>query len=88
MAFAHTLPVSSGDRWQVVLHNDDVNVFCVVQHLLRKACRHDAEQAQRQTLAIHESGSAVVGTYDRKTAEEVTFRLMRSGLHATFGRAR
>jgi ATP-dependent Clp protease adapter protein ClpS len=70
------------------VHNDDLNPPCVAQHLLRKACGYDAEQARSQTLAIHESGSAVVGTYDHKTAEHVTFRLVRSGLHATFGRAR
>lgn len=87
MAVSHTLPVSPGERWQVVLHDDDHNLIPVVHYLLRKICGHGWERARDLTMAVHESGGAVVGDHDRETAEAVTVELLRHGLSASVRRA-
>ncbi|MFJ5985081.1 ATP-dependent Clp protease adaptor ClpS [Lentzea sp. NPDC092896] len=87
MALRHTSPVSSGERWQVVLHNDDVNSFMLVHHILRTVCGHDDAQARAKAVEIHHAGRSVVGEYDSADAEALTVRLVRLGLRATFGRA-
>ncbi|MFS8098773.1 ATP-dependent Clp protease adaptor ClpS [Lentzea alba] len=76
--------MNPGERWQVVVRNDDLNSFAVVHHLLRKVCRLDSDAARQQTLAIHQSGIAAIGTYDRQTAEAFTVQLVRYGLLASF----
>ncbi|SDK12456.1 ATP-dependent Clp protease adaptor protein ClpS [Lentzea albidocapillata subsp. violacea] len=38
-----TLPVNPGERWRVVVHNDDHTTFAVAHYLLRKICGHDWE---------------------------------------------
>lgn len=87
MAVSHTLPVSPGERWRVVLHDDDHNLIPVVQYLLRKICGHGWETARDLTMKVHETGGTVVGVHDRETAEAVTVELLRHGLSASFGRA-
>jgi len=83
VAVSHTLPVNPGERWAVVVHNDDHNPFGVVHHLLGKIFDLDAATAHAHTLAIHYNGSSVVGTYDdRETAETITSQLVRVGLRA------
>jgi ATP-dependent Clp protease adapter protein ClpS len=69
------------------VHNDDHNLIPVVHYLLRKICGHDWETARDLTMAVHETGGAVVGVHDRETAEAVTVELLRHGLSASFGRA-
>lgn len=83
MAVPHTLPVNPGERWGVVVHNDDHTPAAVVHHLLRTVCELDADAALGLTTLIHHSGSACIGSYDRATAETVTLRLVRAGVRAT-----
>lgn len=87
VAVTHTLPVSPGERWRVVLHDDDHNLIPVVHYLLHKICGHDRETARDLTMAVNDSGGAVVGVHDRETAEAVTVELLRHGLSASFRRA-
>lgn len=84
---SHTLPVSAGERWQVILHDDDVNPFPVVHYLLGRIFGFDADKALEMTTTVHQRGGAVVGVYDREEAEAVTVGLLRFGLLASFGRA-
>lgn len=65
MALPHTLPVNPGERWGVVLHNDDHTPFAVVHHLLRTVCGLDADTALGLTTTSHQSGSAAIGSYVR-----------------------
>jgi ATP-dependent Clp protease adapter protein ClpS len=87
VAVPHTLPVSPGERWQVVLHDDDHNQFPVVHHLLRKICGLDWVEARLLSLTVHEHGGAVTGVHDRETAEALTVELLRHGLSASCRRA-
>ncbi|MGI5500975.1 ATP-dependent Clp protease adaptor ClpS [Lentzea sp. CA-135723] len=77
-----------GERWQVVVHNDDHNTFALVHHVLRTVCGHDDARARTTTLEIHGSGKSVVGSYDRVSAEATTLRLLRLGLRAAMGEQR
>ncbi|WP_158102896.1 ATP-dependent Clp protease adaptor ClpS [Lentzea kentuckyensis] len=79
--------MSPGERWRVVLHDDDHNLIPVVHYLLRKLCGHGWETARDLTMKVHETGGTVVGVHDRETAEAVTVELLRHGLSASFGRA-
>lgn len=88
MVLPHTLPVISGERWQVVVHNDDHNVFAVVHHLMRKVCGASDAVAREKTTEVHRDGRAVVGEYgSRDEAETIALDLIRFGLHTTFGKA-
>ncbi len=84
MALTHTLPVIEGDRWQVVVHDDDVNTFVLVHHILRTVCGHDDAQARENTRKVHRSGSSVVAVRDRSGAEIMALQLTRFGLRASF----
>ncbi|MFD4672707.1 ATP-dependent Clp protease adaptor ClpS [Lentzea sp. NPDC058450] len=75
--------MSSGERWNVVVHNDDHTPFAVVWHLIRKVCELDADTAYDLTNLIHHSGRAVVAAHDRDTAESVALRFVRVGVRAT-----
>ncbi|MEV6239514.1 ATP-dependent Clp protease adaptor ClpS [Lentzea sp. NPDC051838] len=79
--------MSSGERWRVVLHNDDVNLIPVVHYLLRKICGHDWETARDLTMTVHHTSGAAVGVHDRETAEAITVELLRHGLSAGIRRA-
>ena len=70
-----------------MLHNDDVNSFMLVHHILRTVCGHDDAQARAKTMEIHHAGKSVVGAYNNAEAEALTVRLVQLGLRATFGRA-
>ena len=83
MAVSHTLPVNPGERWGVVVHNDEHTPFAVANHLLRTVCELDADSALSLTTLIHHSGSAGVGSYDREQAESVALRFVRAGMRAT-----
>lgn len=75
------------DRWQVVLHNDEVNTVVLVRHILRTVCGHDDAQAVEHTMRVHRSGKSVVAVRDRSGAENVALQLTRLGLRASFRRA-
>jgi ATP-dependent Clp protease adapter protein ClpS len=79
--------VNPGERWQVVVHNDDHNVFPVVHHLMRKVGGASDAVAREKTMEVHEDGRAVIGEYEsRDEAERIALSLVRFGLHTTFGK--
>ncbi|MGW4207403.1 ATP-dependent Clp protease adaptor ClpS [Lentzea sp. NPDC004789] len=79
--------MSPGERWAVVVHNDDHTPFAVANHLLRTVCGFDADTALGLTTMIHQSGGAGVGVHDRETAESIALRLVRAGLRAELRQA-
>ncbi|WP_434442766.1 ATP-dependent Clp protease adaptor ClpS [Lentzea sp. E54] len=79
--------MNPGERWSVVVHNDDHTPFAVAWHLIRTVCELGTNTARDLTTMIHHSGSAGIGSYDRETAESVALRFMRAGMRATVQRA-
>ncbi|WP_439656509.1 ATP-dependent Clp protease adaptor ClpS [Lentzea sp. HUAS TT2] len=77
----------SGERWQVVVHDDDVNTFALVHHILRTVCGQDDAQARERTLEIHRSSRTVMDAQDRSAAEVMAVRLARLGMRVSVGKA-
>ncbi|WP_394620830.1 ATP-dependent Clp protease adaptor ClpS [Lentzea sp. JNUCC 0626] len=79
--------MNPGERWCVVVHNDDHTPFAVAWHLLCTVCELDTDTALDLATQVHHFGRAEIGDYDRDTAESVAVRLVRAGMRATTQRA-
>jgi ATP-dependent Clp protease adaptor protein ClpS len=53
-------------KFELVLHNDDVNTFDYVIESLISVCEHTLEQAEQCTILVHYKGKCTVktGAYD------------------------
>ena len=53
-------------KYEIVLHNDDVNTFDHVIDMLVDVCDHTPEQAEQCSLIVHYKGKCTVktGPYD------------------------
>ena len=53
-------------KYEIVLHNDDVNTFDYVIESLIAVCEHTSEQAEQCALLVHYKGKCTVksGEYD------------------------
>ncbi|WP_436492773.1 ATP-dependent Clp protease adaptor ClpS [Actinokineospora sp. HUAS TT18] len=68
-------------RWRVDLINDDVNLACVVVHVLRTHCALPEQDATRLTADVHTRGRAEVAAFaDQGSAEQLAVTLQRRGL--------
>ena len=56
----------TGDSFNLVVWNDEVNTFDWVIKTLMDVCKHEPEQAEQCTLIIHFKGKCIVkeGDYD------------------------
>lgn len=74
----------TGNNWQVVVRDDDVNTFCVVSFILRRVTGLPHELAEQRMLEVHERGRSVVAQLrTRDDAERMVVTLQVYGLHAT-----
>ena len=69
------IAVKEPGRWGVVLHNDDFTTMEFVVEVLRKYFGKEHEQAMALMLKIHESGSAVCGTFTFEIAETKVYQV-------------
>ena len=70
--------------WRVVIHNDHVNSFRVVVHLVQTLCAMALEEAARLAVEVDRRGSAEVAAFpEQGRAEELVVAFQRRGLHAT-----
>ena len=72
-----------GQPWNVVVHNDPVNLMSYVTLVLQKLFGYSKEKATELMLDVHEKGRAVVSSGEREKAEIDVFRLHEHGLWAT-----
>lgn len=56
-------------RFDVIMHNDDVTTFRFVIEILVVYFKRTPQDAVSLTNQVHNTGSAVVGTYSREVAE-------------------
>lgn len=83
----HTVPVSAETAWRVVIHNDQVNSFAVVVHLVHTLCARTLEDAAQLAAQVHHHGSAEVAALPEPGgAEQLVVALQRRGLNATVRR--
>lgn len=73
-----TLPL-----WNVLLHNDDVNVIDHVVLTLIRVCRMPVEHAVQRTLEAHNTGLSLVLSAHRERAELVQDQLQSCALVAS-----
>ena len=77
-------PVNAETVWRVVIHNDQVNSFAVVAHVVQTLCFMAVEEAVRVAVEVDDRGSADVAAFPGQgEAEELVVAFQRRGLHAT-----
>jgi ATP-dependent Clp protease adaptor protein ClpS len=55
--------------WNVVVHNDPVNLMSYVTMVFQKVFGYSKEKAQRHMLEVHNNGRSIVWTGIRERAE-------------------
>ena len=87
-AVEHTVSVIAKTQWRVAIHNDRVNSFAVVVHLVHTLCAKTLEDAAQVATHAHHHGTAEVAAFrERDRAEQLVVALQRRGLNTTIRRA-
>ena len=55
--------------WNVVVHNDPVNLMSYVTRVFQKVFGYSKERAERHMLEVHEKGRSIVWCGSREPAE-------------------
>ncbi|MBE2204758.1 MAG: ATP-dependent Clp protease adapter ClpS [Chthoniobacterales bacterium] len=69
--------------WNVVVHNDPVNLMSYVTHVFRKVLGFSKDKARRHMLEVHHKGRSIVWTGGREKAEFYVLQLHSHLLLAT-----
>jgi ATP-dependent Clp protease adaptor protein ClpS len=69
--------------WNVVVHNDPVNLMTYVTRALRKVFGYSRERAERHMLEVHQKGRSIVWSGGRERAEAYVEQLHGQLLLAT-----
>ena len=77
------LLVADGNRYQLVVWNDEVNTFQWVIETLVEVCGHTPEQAEQSAMIIHTKGKYAVkeGTYN--VLKSMRDTIVERGINAT-----
>jgi ATP-dependent Clp protease adaptor protein ClpS len=60
---------STATPWNVVVHNDPINLMSYVTRVFQKVFGYSRERAERHMLEVHHQGRSVVWSGARETAE-------------------
>ena len=69
--------------WQVIVHNDPVNLMSYVTMVFRKVFGFSKEQAKKHMMEVHTQGRSILWVGDREQAELYVERLHGFLLWAT-----
>ncbi|MFT4684293.1 MAG: ATP-dependent Clp protease adaptor protein ClpS [Flavobacteriales bacterium] len=69
-------------KYEIVLHNDDVNTFDFVIDSLIDVCEHTLEQAEQCTILVHYKGKCTVKTGEYDFLRPLCVKLLSLGLSA------
>lgn len=69
-------------KYEIVLHNDDVNTFDFVIESLISVCEHTSEQAEQCALLVHYKGKCAVKTGEYDYLKPRCSKLLSLGLSA------
>ncbi len=75
--------VSPDTPWQVVIHNDPVNLMSYVSLVIRRIFGYPDKEAERLMLQVHQQGRSIVWTGAREQAEHYVRELQSHQLLAT-----
>lgn len=73
--------------WNVVVHNDPVNLMSYVALVFRRVLGFSRTQAEKHMMEVHNSGRSIVWTGEREKAELYVQQLHSHLLLATLERA-
>lgn len=69
-------------KYEIVLHNDDVNTFDFVIESLIDVCEHTSEQAEQCAMLVHYKGKCTVKTGEYDDLKPRCSKLLSLGLSA------
>jgi len=69
--------------WNVVVHNDPVNLMSYVTMVFQKVFGYSRERAERHMMEVHQQGRSIVWTGSREPAEHYVQQLHSYLLLAT-----
>jgi ATP-dependent Clp protease adaptor protein ClpS len=78
---AHAVP------WNVVVHDDPVNLMGYVTHVLMKIFGYNEKKAAVLMLQVHQQGRSIVWTGEREKAEFFTQQLQAHQLTSSLEKA-
>jgi ATP-dependent Clp protease adaptor protein ClpS len=73
--------------WNVIVHNDPVNLMSYVSLIFRRIFGFSREQAEHHMMEVHELGRSIVWTGEREKAELFVQQLHLHLLLATLEQA-
>lgn len=73
--------------WNVVVHNDPVNLMTYVTMVFQRIFGFSKERAKKHMLEVHEKGRSIVWTGERERAESYVEQLHGHLLLATLEKA-
>lgn len=73
--------------WQVVVHNDPVNLMSYVTMVFRRIFGYSKEKAEKHMMEVHNQGRSIVWTGSREKAEFYVQQLHTHLLLATLERS-
>jgi ATP-dependent Clp protease adaptor protein ClpS len=73
--------------WNVVVHNDPINLMSYVTMVFRKVLGYSEKRAHRHMLEVHHQGRSIVWSGNRETAEHYVQQLHGYLLLATLERS-
>ncbi|TLD72214.1 ATP-dependent Clp protease adapter ClpS [Phragmitibacter flavus] len=79
--------VTFDEPWNVLIHNDPVNLMSYVAHVIRKIFGYNAKQAEKLMLEVHQEGKSMVWSGSRERAELYVKELHGHQLLATMEKA-
>lgn len=74
--------VTSGERSQLIVYNDDFNTFDWVIQCLMEVCDHSHEQSEQLSILVHFKGKATVKTGGMSILKPMKDALVERGLSA------
>ena len=77
------LLVADGNRYQLVVWNDEVNTFQWVIETLVEVCGHTPEQAEQSAMIIHTKGKYAVKEGAYNVLESMRDTIVERGINAT-----
>lgn len=80
--------IAHDQPWNVVVHNDPVNLMNYVTHVFRTIFGFSREKAKKHMLEVHRNGRSIVWSGTRETAEFYVQQLHAHLLLATVERSR
>ena len=77
------LLVADGNRYQLVVWNDEVNTFQWVIETLIEVCGHTPEQAEQSAMIIHTKGKYAVKEGAYNVLKSMRDTIVERGINAT-----